>query len=83
MQTTFSFPSGIFWRSIAKQKTKETVTITQLFLTAASLAQVDNVPNKADSKSFCCDTRGLDSRLVTSFYFGSVLLLLSKTFVSL
>ena len=24
MQTTLSFPSGIFWRSIVKQKTKET-----------------------------------------------------------
>ena len=24
MQTTLSFPSGIFWRSIVKRKTKET-----------------------------------------------------------
>ena len=47
---------------------KDEVTITQLFLTAASLAQVDNAPNKADSNLFCRDTRGLESRLVKSFF---------------
>ena len=31
---------------------KDEVTITQLFLTAASLAQVDNAPNEADSFEF-------------------------------
>ena len=48
---------------------KDKVTITQLFLTAALLAQVDNAPNEADSNLFCRDTRGLDSRLVKSFVF--------------
>ena len=46
---------------------KDKVTITQLSLTAASLAQVDNAPNEADSNLFCCDTRGLDLRSVKSF----------------
>ena len=46
---------------------KDEVTITQFFLTAASLAQVDNAPNGADSNLFCCDTRGLNSRSVKSF----------------
>ena len=58
---------------------KDEVTITQLFLTAASLAQVDNVLNEADPNLFCFDTPGLDSRSVKSF-FCSVFLLLSKTF---
>ena len=31
---------------------KDEVTITQSFLTAASLAQVDNAPNEADSFEF-------------------------------
>ena len=31
---------------------KDEVTITQLFLTAALLAQVDNAPNEADSFEF-------------------------------
>ena len=35
---------------------KDQVTITQSFLTAASLAQVDNAPNGADSNLFCRDT---------------------------
>ena len=35
---------------------KDQVTITQSFLTAASLAQVDNMPNGADSNLFCRDT---------------------------
>ena len=46
-------------RSIVKRKQKkpfvslkDEVTITQSFLTAASLAQVDNAPNKADSVEF-------------------------------
>ena len=76
MQTTLSFPSGIFWRSIVKRKTKETfvslkdeVTITPSFITAASLAQVDNAPNEADVNLFCRDTRELDSRSVKSFFF--------------
>ena len=80
MQTTLSFSSGVFWRSIVKWKTKETfckpfvslkdeVSITQLFLTAASLAQVDNAPNEADANLFCCDTRGLDWRSVKSLFF--------------
>ena len=59
---------------------KDEVSITQLFVTAASLAQVDNAPNEADSNLFCRDTRGLDSRSVKSFYFCCVFLLLSKTF---
>ena len=42
--------------------------VTQSFLTAASLAQVDNAPNGADSNLFCCDTRGLNSRSVKSFF---------------
>ena len=46
---------------------KDKVTVTQLSLTAASLAQVDNAPNEADSNLFCRDTRGLDSRSVKSF----------------
>ena len=46
---------------------KDKVTITQLFLTAALLAQVDNAPNEADSNLFCRDTRGLDLRSVKSF----------------
>ena len=46
---------------------KDKVTITQLSLTAASLAQVDNAPNEADSNLFCRDTRGLDLRSVKSF----------------
>ena len=48
---------------------KDEVSITQLFLTAASLAQVDNAPNEADSNLFCRDIRGLDSRSVKSFLF--------------
>ena len=47
---------------------KDEVTITQSFFTAASLAQVDNAPNEADANLFCCDTRGLDSRSVKSFF---------------
>ena len=46
---------------------KDEVSITQLFLTAASLAQVDNALNEADSNLFCRDTWGLDSRSVKSF----------------
>ena len=73
METMLSFPSGIFWRSIVKRKTKQTfcfakVTIPQLFLIAASLAQVVNAPNEAYSNFFCRDTRGLDSRSVKSFF---------------
>ena len=75
MQTTLSFPSGIFWRSIVKRKTKETffslkdkLTITPPSLTSASLAQVDNAPNGADSNLFCRDTRGLNSRSVKFFF---------------
>ena len=59
MQTILSFPSSIFWRSIVKRKQKkpfvslkDEVTTTQSFLTAASLAQVNNVPNEADSFEF-------------------------------
>ena len=52
---------------------KDEVRITQLFLTAASLAQVDNALNEADSNLFCRDTRGLDSRSVKSFLFCFVL----------
>ena len=59
---------------------KHEVTITKLFLIAASLAQTDSAPNEADSNLFCRDTRGLDSRSVKSFYFCCVFLLLSKTF---
>ena len=59
------------------------MTITQSFLTAASLAQVDNVPNGADSNFLCRDTRGFNSRSVKCSLFCSVFLLLSKTFVSL
>ena len=47
---------------------KDEVTRTQSFFTAASLAQVDNAPNEADSNLFCRDTRGLDSRSVESFF---------------
>ena len=47
---------------------KDQVTITQSFLTAASLAQVDNARNGADSNLFCRDTRGLNSRSVKSFF---------------
>ena len=35
---------------------KDQVTITQSFFTAASLAQVDNALNGADSNLFCRDT---------------------------
>ena len=61
---------------------KDEVSITQLFLTAASLAQVYNVLNEAESNLLCHDTRGLDSRLVKSLFFFSlsVFFLLSKTF---
>ena len=48
---------------------KHQVTITQSFLTAASLAQVDNAPNGADSNLFCRDTRGFNSRSVKSSLF--------------
>ena len=48
---------------------KDEVTITQSFFTAASLAQVDNAPNKADANLFCRDTGGLNSRSVKSFFF--------------
>ena len=58
---------------------KDEVTITQSFFTPASLAQVDNAPNEADSNQICPYTRGLDSRSV-KFIFCSVFLLLSKTF---
>ena len=47
---------------------KDQVTITQSFLTAASLAQVNNAPNGADSNFFFCDARGLNSRSVKSFF---------------
>ena len=63
---------------------KDEVTITQLFLTAASLAQVDNVPNEADSNLFSRDTRGLDSRSVKSsflFCFSSSFKNLLRVFV--
>ena len=59
---------------------KDQVTITQSILTAASLAQVDNAPNGADSNLFCRDTRGFNSRLVKCSLFCSVFLLFSKTF---
>ena len=49
---------------------KDEVTITQSFFTAASLAQVDNAPNKADANLFCRDTRGLDSRSLKSFFWS-------------
>ena len=62
---------------------KDQVTITHSFLAAASLAQVDNTPNGADSNLFCCDTQGFNSRSVKCSLFCSVFLLLSKTFVSL
>ena len=48
---------------------KDEVSITQLFLTAAWLAQVDNAPNEADSNLFCRNTRGVDSRSAKSFFF--------------
>ena len=86
MQTTLSFPSGIFWRLLLNKKQKkpfvslkDEVTITQSLLTSTSLAQVDNAQNGADL--FCRDTRGLNLRSVKSFFFGSVFLLLSKTFL--
>ena len=47
---------------------KDEVTISQLILTAASLAQVDNAPNEADSNLICPYTRGLDSRSVKSLF---------------
>ena len=59
---------------------KAKVTITQLSLTAASLAQVDNALNEADSNLFSRDTQGLDSRSVKSFFSSSVFLFLLKTF---
>ena len=59
---------------------KDQVTITQSFLTAAPLAQVENTPNGADFNLFCRDTRGFNSRSVKSVLFCSVFLLLSKTF---
>ena len=60
---------------------KDKVTITQLSLTAALLAQVDNAPNEADSNLFSRDTQGLDSRSVKSFYCcSSVFLFLLKIF---
>ena len=62
---------------------KDQVTITQLFLTAASLAQVDNAPNRADSNLFCSDTRGFNSRSVKCSLFCSVFLLSKTVFVSL
>ena len=88
MQTTLSFPSGIFCGDLLlneKQKKpfvslKDQVTITQSILTAASLAQVDNAPNGADSNLFCRDTRGFNSRSVKCSLFCSVFLLFSKTF---
>ena len=88
MQTTLSFPSGIFWRSIVKRKQKKPFVslkdqVTQSFLTAGSLAQVDNAPNRADSNLFCRDTRGLNLRSVKSFFFCSVFLLSKTVFVSL
>ena len=43
--------------------------MTQSFLTAASLAQVDNAPNGANLNLSCHDTRGLNSRSVKSFFF--------------
>ena len=52
------------------------MTITQSILTAASLAQVDNAPNGADSNLFCRDTQVFNSRSVKC----SVFLLFSKTF---
>ena len=85
MQTTFSFPRCIFWRSIVKLKRKETFCFAKgwsdyntIFLTAASLAQVDNAPNEADSNLFCRDTRGLDSRSVKSFVFVLFLFFFQK-----
>ena len=71
----FVFQAASFGDLLLNKKQKpfvsleDEVSITQLFLTAASLAQVDNAPNEADSKLFCRDTRGLDSRLVKSFFF--------------
>ena len=59
---------------------KDQVTITQSFFTTASLAQVDNAPNGADSNLFCRDTRGFNSRSVKCSLFCSVFLLLSKPF---
>ena len=48
---------------------EDEVTIMQSLLTSASLAQVDNAPNGADSNLFCRDTPGLNSRSVKSFFF--------------
>ena len=47
---------------------KDELTVTQSLLTSASLSQVDNAPNGADSNLFCRDTQGLDSRSVKSFF---------------
>ena len=44
------------------------MTLTQSLLTSASLAQVDNAPNGADSNLFCRDTSGLNSRSVKPFF---------------
>ena len=57
---------------------KDEVTITQSLLTSASLAQVDNATNRADSNLFCHDTRALNSRSVKSVFFCSVFFFFQK-----
>ena len=65
------FQAASFGDLLLKEKQKkpfvsltDQVTITQSFFTAASLAQVDNALNGADSNLFCGDTRGFNSRSV-------------------
>ena len=81
------FQAASFGDLLLKEKQKkpfvsltDQVTITQSFFTAASLAQVDNALNGADSNLFCRDTRGFNSRSVKCSLFCSVFLLLSKPF---
>ena len=75
MQTTPAFQAASFGDLLLNEKRKkpfvslkDEVTITQSFFSAASLAQVDNAPNEADSNLICPYTRGLDSRSVKSFF---------------
>ena len=84
MQNWLGFPSGIFWRSIVKRKTKETFCLAkgwrmkdELSLTAASLARMDRRWTKLIRICFSWHRRGLDSRSLKSFFFRSVFIFLS------
>ena len=75
MQTTLSFPSGILWRSIVKQKTKETFCFAKgwtQYNTLRSCYCFDSARRWLDgsgSNLFCRDTGTIRGRSIFFFSF--------------